>query len=154
VDRRSIPIHLAVLILVASLSACAFDRTQVNEQYLGMDTSSIEVGKTTWREVIRELGPPSPTVSTENPLEYVSLRHLKYSSTDRRSTSFLFGYLLIMNFDWSDQQPVEELIVEFDDNGVVSGVWRTYNDTIRPPLQGEGSREEQVTYDHSGGDGQ
>lgn len=146
-------IRLVALVALLSLSACTFSKIQVNKSLKDMDVSSIEVGETTWREVLRTLGPPAPTGDQENPLKNASARHLKYVFFESKYTAFLFGYIAILRFDWTDDQSVRELLVEFDEDGVVSGIFRTTNDTIWRPLQGEGSRDPQVNEDLSKGAG-
>ena len=92
-------------------------------------TDFIEIGQTTFLEVLRELGPP-----TSRP----SRRHLKYTATDRRTCGFRLRVMfLLLPFKWSDEQRAEELQVEFDPDGVVSGVYKSWMNSVRPPLQGE-----------------
>lgn len=123
-------ILLSLVILAAP--GCSFQRTVRNDGVRDLDPSFIEVGKTTWLEVFQELGPPTGLPS---------LRYLKYTATDRRTSLFRLRLLfLVLPFRWSDQQRVEELLVEFDSGGVVSGVYKSWMNTVRPPLQGEESR--------------
>jgi hypothetical protein len=119
---------VACLLLVAG-SGCTLQRTVTNWRVRDLDPSFIEVGRTTFLEVLRELGPP-----TSRP----SRRHLKYAAIDERTCRFrLRALFLMLPFRVSDKQRVEELQVEFSPDGVVTGVYKSWMDVVRPPLQGE-----------------
>ena len=132
----SLRARLLVVLAGSLLTGCSFHRIVINDGVRYLDPSFITVGETTWRDVLKEFGPPR----TGAPSLTSSLRHLKYSCVDTRVTRLDLAYWLHLPFNWSDEQEVDELLVEFDEKGVVSGVFRSGGDTIRPPLQGEGSR--------------
>lgn len=158
----SLRARLLVVLAGSLLTGCSFHRTVVNDGVRYLDPSFITVGKTTFREVLKEFGPPRtwrtdmgqlgpPLAGPDNlgdfgvPSPTSSIRHLKYSCADTRVTRLDLAYWLHLPFNWSDEREVEELLVEFDEKGVVSGVFRSLRDTIRPPLQGEGSRLPLIT---------
>ena len=126
------------------VTGCSFHRTVINEGVRDLDPSFIVVGKTTWLEVLKRFGPPNSDPST---------RHLKYTCSDSRSTEFEGGYVLQLPYLWSDDQLVEELLVEFDTRGVVSDAYRIKRHVVRPPFQGEGSRQATVTTQLARGSG-
>jgi len=135
---------LLLLLLLAALiqlTACSFHKSITNDWVRDLDPSSIEVGKTTQFEVLDILGPPAPTSTTDRATKNVSARHFKYSCWETRTCGIVVGYILVLPFSWNDQREVEELVVEFDDNGIVSDLYRVKDDCIWQPLQGEGSRE-------------
>ncbi|MHC4943753.1 MAG: hypothetical protein ACYTG7_12120 [Planctomycetota bacterium] len=137
-----------LLVTVAvTLPACVFERVHVNPGVRDLDTSNLKVGETTWREVLRELGPPNMTTPQDNPLKNISKRHLKYAFRDSKTTSFMLFYLLLLTFSWEDSHPVHELLIEFDEKGVVSGIFLSTTDTIWTPLTSEDSREPGVRKD-------
>ncbi len=140
--QHSLRVLLLALALGFSASGCTWARIVVNERVKTLDPSFIVEGQTTWREVLRRLGPP-----TSQPSD----RSLIYSSSDQRVTEFGGGLFLWLPFHWSDQQQVYALLVEFDDNGVVTGVYRTERGTIRPPFQGERKRRPATTTRIEGG---
>jgi hypothetical protein len=140
-------VFFLLVVVAVTMPACVFERIQSNPGVRDLDTSNIKVGETTWREVMRELGPPNMTAPTDNPLKYVSKRHLKYAFRDGKTTSFILFYLLMMTFSWEDGHPVHELLIEFDEKGVVSGIVLSTTDTIWAPLESDASREPRVTRD-------
>jgi hypothetical protein len=146
-----IALFVPLIVVFLLLPACTFKRTWVNNGVRHMDTSFIEVGETTWQEVVRELGPANPSAALENPLKNVSSRHLKYVFTENKTTQFILPILVLIIFEWHDQHPVRELLIEFDEAGKVTGVYLTTGDTLWRPVEGEDSRAPQVTEDLTGG---
>ena len=131
------------LVLSMLASGCTWSRVETNPGIRSLDTSFIVVGKTDWREVLRKLGPP------DVPLK--NLKAFHYKARDRRLTGLLIGYWIFLPFQWGDTQRVTEILIECEDDGRVSSVVRSTRDTIRPPLQGQGSRESIVTEIDMGG---
>ena len=127
----------AAMVACVLLSGCAFHRTVINEPQRNLDVSSIEVGKTTWREVFQILGPP------DVPLK--DLRHFHYRSIDQRLTIFRITFYLFLPWRWYDRQVVDEIMIELDENGIVSDLVRGTRGTVRPPLQGEAKRSPSAT---------
>jgi hypothetical protein len=124
-------------------AGCAWSRIETNTRLSSVDTSSIEVGTTHWREVLRTIGPP------DVPLK--DLRHFHYKSRDQRLTGFKIGWFLFLPFQWSDRQRITDILIEFGKDGLVASISKTTRDTIRPPLQGSSSRESMVTEVDMGG---
>ncbi len=145
---RPILIFLAGALL---LTGCSFRRTVVNAQFRQIDTSFIQVGKTTADDVLRQLGPPAPFASPAENAGLISDTHLRYACLETRDTKFFISYFLILPFRWADTQTIDELLIEFDPaTGAVSRVNRTRRATIRPPLEFADSRPELISEDLTG----
>jgi len=147
-------ILLATVVLLAGLPACSWNRTVANPEYRNINPSFIKVGQTTQREVIRKLGPPGLPKDEKKLVEFFSARHVKYVTYEDRCTVFSITFFVFLPFTWCDMQNVSELLVEFDEQGVATGVYRTTRHTIRTPLDDEDDREPQIVEDlarrHSG----
>ena len=148
---RRPPLRIALLALALVLAGCSFHRTVSNRAVSELDTAFIEVGRTTWLDVLRRLGPPAATSTWEIVSRPLTQRHLRYECTESRRTALDLSYILELLFVWSDSQRIHELLIEFDDRGRVSSVHRRRRHTIRPPLEGEGSRPEAETRTLLGG---
>ena len=105
-----------------------------------MDLSTIEIGRSTWLDVLRLLGPPGPSFEERVGREDLGFDFLKYSSTDLKRIDFDLAYWLQIPFSWSDQQQAMEIMIEFDDAGVVRAVHQTQDHTIWRPWQKEWKR--------------
>ena len=132
-----------LLLVLALLPGCQFDRTVVNPHFVRLDTSSIQVGKTTWLEVLERLGPPTPPNSEAIGREGANLRFFRYPCSDQHQVGFTFPLGLILPFRWSDEVLASDTVIEFDNAGVVKGIYQSGQDGIWPPVQGEDSREPQ-----------
>jgi hypothetical protein len=127
---------LAVGIALAVYSqGCTFERQIVNADRRDVDIAFIETGTTTWLEVVRALGPPDVGLK--------DLRTLMYTSSDHKKVGLRLGMpsLFWLPFNWSDAQRVEELLIELDEDGVVTDVSRSWRDTVWTPLEGEHRRD-------------
>jgi hypothetical protein len=131
----------SILILALVLPACTFEKQIVNSQFRNLDVSFIKVGKTNFYDVIDKIGPPSPVKDLTDNVNLVSDRHLRYICVESRTTQFLFAILLVAPFVWTDQQTIDEIFIEVDQKGFVSGVYRTTRDTVRPPFESSSGRE-------------
>ena len=135
-----------LILLTATLGACTFHRKSYNNNIRSLDVSFIEIGKTNRMDVLENLGPPSVPTDREMVRPGPSLRFFRYYSTEVKEVKFIIGYVLVMPFTWSDREPVYDLMIEFDEKGVVSDVHVAHRDTIWRPLSGESAREpERVT---------
>jgi hypothetical protein len=139
------------IVALACLQACSFHKTITNERITQLDAASISVGKDSHLDVLEKLGPPAPVVATEKALKNVSARHFKYSCWETREARFEIAFMLVLPFVWKDSRAIEELVVEFDDRGIVSDVYRVKGDCIWRPLKGEESREADVLEKSGGG---
>ena len=138
------PAHAAwVLLLAVALPGCQFSRTIVNPQFERLDTSAIQVGKTSWLEVLHILGPPTPPNSEAIGREGATLRFFRYPYSDQHTVGFTWPAGLVLPFRWSDEVLACDTVIEFDEAGIVKGVYQSGQDGIWVPLQGEGSREPQ-----------
>lgn len=145
--KRTFFVALTVAALLSMLSGCTFSKMVVNPGHQNLDTSFIKVGETTAYDVLNELGPPAPVTDQSENVRFVSARHLRYITYEEKTTRFLFAIGLVTPFEWTDGQVVEELLIELDEGGHVSNVYRTLRDTIRPPLEKEKDREPLVFED-------
>jgi hypothetical protein len=127
--------------LTATLGACTFHRTTFNGHVKSLDLTAIEIGKTNRLEVLEILGPPSVPSDREIARPGPSQRFFRYYCAENKEVKFLFGHFIVLPFLWTDQQPIYDVMVEFDENGVVSDLHVAHRDTIWRPLAGESSRE-------------
>jgi hypothetical protein len=137
---RALKCVLAIAALVPFCLACSFERQVVNAQFRDLDVSFIKIGKTSFYDVIDHIGPPSPVKDLNDNVNLVSDRHLRYICVESRTTSFLFAILLVAPFQWTDSQTIDEIFIEVDQKGLVSGVYRTMRDTVRPPFESSEGR--------------
>lgn len=121
-----------------ALSGCAWERTVVNSRAKDLDTSFIELGKTNFREVLREMGPPDVPIK--------DIRTFHYRRADSRTSIFRIAYFVFLPFIWADDQRVVDTLIEMDERGVVTDVVRSTRDSVRPPFEtGANRRPETVT---------
>lgn len=135
--RRSLAPFVAALLSSTFLSGCVFQRSVINAGNRNLDLSFIEVGKTTFEEVLENLGPPDIPIK--------NLRTFQYRSGERRTSMFRIMYFVFLPWAWYDEQVTEKVLIELDEKGVVSNVARSTLGTIRPPLEGEDDRAPQDT---------
>ena len=110
------------LLLALALSAgCTFRRATVNDYVRDLDTSWIKPGVTTRDDVIARLGvSPSDKEGggvTENSFRWIC--------SDSRGDIFEFGYILTPTFARTRRHFAEDILILFDDRGVVKLLSRT-----------------------------
>jgi hypothetical protein len=140
------PVALALLV-----SACAFERTVVNEGVEKLDPRGIVAGQSDRLDVLQQLGAPPEQSVEEIGIRAVARDYLAYQVFERRC--FRIGFdsiLLITPFRWCFADYPYRLAVEFDENGIVSGVYTTRRDMIWPPFQSEADRPAPTTVQLSG----
>lgn len=138
--------------LALTLGACAFERTVVNEGNRDLDPSGIVAGRSDLTDVVAELGIPLPDVPEEIGTRVLSANYLNYRVFDERC--FRIGFervLLVTPFRWCYGDHTYELAVEFDDAGIVTGVYETRRGMIWPPFQSEADLPPPETVVLSGG---
>jgi hypothetical protein len=148
-------IGLVVVVVPAWLpsAGCTFHRIVVNEHVRMLDPSSLKVGETTWTEAIRELGVPV-SANTPQKLLRVELnqRSLRYTSAESRAVRLGIPLMYaVLPLRWSDTQNTLELLLEFDEDQRLTGVYETYEETIWPPFTSEPKRKPPVTRTILGG---
>jgi hypothetical protein len=134
------------------ISGCAFERTVVNEGTRDLDPSGIVAGRSDRLDVVQKLGVPLPDVPEEIGTFVLGKDYARYAVFEQRC--FRIGFeqiLLITPFRWCFEDHPYELAVEFDDNGIVTGVYETRREMIWPPFQDEADRPQPVTVQLSGG---
>jgi hypothetical protein len=93
-----------------------------------------------------QLGVPPEKSVEEAGIRSVGRDYLSYTVFEERC--FRIGFdqvLLITPFRWCFADHPYQLAVEFDDHGIVSGVYATRRDMIWPPFQSEEDRPGPVT---------
>ena len=133
------------------ISACAFERRVVNEGMRDLDPSGIVAGRSDRIEVIKQLGVPLPDVPEEIGTLLPGKDYVNYAVFERRCFRIGFERLfLVTPFRWCFADYPYELAVEFDDRGIVTGVYETRREMIWPPFQDEADRPPPVTVELSG----
>lgn len=130
-----------LILLTATLGACTFHRKSYNHHTQSLDVSFLEIGKTTRMDVLENLGPPTVPSDREIVRPGPSPRFFRYYVAEEKETKLVLAYFLALPFAWSDREPVYDLIVEFDEKGVVSDAHLARRETIWRPLSGESARE-------------
>ena len=144
------------LVLLASLLAtgCTLHRTVVNERMLRLDLSNLRIGETTWIGALEELGPP---VSANTPQQLlraqIDERTLKYVAAESKTIGLMVPVIVgVLPFRWSDLQNTRELLLEFDENHKLTGVYETRREAIWRPWAKAPKRKAPVTRTILGGD--
>lgn len=142
---------LALIWLALAVSACAFEKTVLNEGVQNLDASGIVAGRSDRLDVLRQLGAPPEDSVEEAGTRVVGRDYLNYAVFEERC--FRIGFeqiLLITPFRWCFADYPYELAVEFDENGIVTGVYQTRRDMIWPPFQSEANLPRPVTTELTG----
>lgn len=116
-------IRLAVLFLTLSAFAggCRFAREIVNPHVRDLDTAWIQPGRTTRAEVVDRLGMP-PTVRELGGVRKDSFR---WTCCDTFTRTLEAGYIVTPTFERGHERFAEDILIRFDDRGVVTLVSRT-----------------------------
>jgi hypothetical protein len=133
------------------ISGCSFERTVVNEETKNLDPAGIVAGRSNRLDVIKQLGVPLPDVPEQIGTLLPGKDYVKYAVSEQRC--FRIGFeriFLITPFRWCFKDYPYELAVEFDDDGIVTGVYETRREMIWPPFQDEADRPPPQTVELSG----
>jgi len=124
--------------LLATSVGCAFERVVTNEGVRNLDLSNIVVGETDRLGVIRELGLPPADLPEEIATRGIARDYLRYGVFESRCFRIGFDAILIITpFRRCSRFRSYELGVEFDEQGIVSGVYEMRRDGVWPPFGGE-----------------
>lgn len=115
---------LLPIALVVALSGCHFSREVVNAHVRDVDTAWIEPGKTTREDVVARIGLP-PTIKHMGGVKKDSFR---WVMVDTNSRGCQVGYVLTPTFEKAIEHYAEDILVRFDEKGVVTLVSRTRSD--------------------------
>ena len=118
---RSLLIFLFAAFL---LGGCKIARDQVNLHVREIDTSWIEPGVTTRRQVIDRIGIPPAAKG----LGGVTADTFRWTLHDRYTATLEAGYIVTPTFELSRAHFAEDILVKFDESGKVSLVSRTESD--------------------------
>jgi hypothetical protein len=129
-------IHQRVLpLVVAALTCgCAFSRLQINERNKLIDLDKVQVGQTTYMDVLREFGPPGPISVDRDAVNSISKHHLRYITIDARTSRFVFPVWVILPFVWNSTNATHDTLIEFDEEGKVTHATQIRWDNIWRPL--------------------
>lgn len=144
--------HAVALVALALLvSSCAFERTVVNEGVEKLDPSGIVAGESSRLDVLQQLGAPPEQSVEEIGIRAVARDYLAYQVFEQRCFRIGFDNILVITpFRWCFADYPYRLAVEFDENGIVDGVYVTRRDMIWPPFQSEADRPAPTTVQFSG----
>lgn len=132
-------------------SSCAFERTVLNEGVEKIDTSGIVAGETSRTEVLMTLGAPPVNSIEAAGTRTIDKDYFSYAVLDRRCFRFGFEELwLITPFRWCSTAYPYRLAVEFDEDGVVSGIYKTRRENIWRPFESDQHRRPPVTTEVAG----
>ena len=115
---------LIFLFAACFLGGCKIARDQVNLHVREIDTSWIEPGITTRRQVIDRIGIPP----TAKGLGGVTADTFRWTLYDRYTGTLEAGYIVTPTFELSRAHFAEDILVKFDESGKVSLVSRTVSD--------------------------
>lgn len=102
---------------------CTFSRSVVNPHHARHDTSWIVPGRTTRAEVVERFGLP-PTGKDGSGVKEGSLRYL---TADEKTGRLEIGYIITPTFEIARERHRHDILITFDDDGVVTLVSRTKN---------------------------
>jgi hypothetical protein len=130
------PIRQGVLLLVLGtfLCGCSFSRLEINEHNKLVDLNKIQVGKTSYMDVLREFGPPGPVSIDRDAVNSISRYHLRYTTIDSRTSRFTIPVWLILPFLWNSTNTTHDTLIEFDDEGKVTHATQIHSGNIWRPL--------------------
>jgi len=132
-------------------SACAFERTVVNEGVERLDPASLVAGQSDRLDVLRRFGAPPEKTVEEAGTRSIARDYLAYQVYERRCFRVGFEQLLLITpFRWCFSDYPYRLAVEFDEDGIVSGVYTTRRDMVWPPFQDPADRPPPATVQISG----
>jgi len=126
---------VVIAVLAALLAGCTFHRSVTNAYVRDIDTSWIRPGETTFFEVVDRIGLP-PMIQGVN--GYTS-DALHYVCLDSFEGKFEAGYIVTPTFSRAHESDGEDILITFDDAGVVQLVSRTR--MKRTPVEGGQSVE-------------
>ena len=112
---------LALMALAAVCAGCHFRREVVNAHVRDIDTSWIEPGRTTRADVAARIGMPSAVGRAGG----VRKDAFRWVMVDTREQGLEVGYVLTPTFERGVERHAEDILVRFDDRGVVTLVSRT-----------------------------
>jgi hypothetical protein len=143
--------RLGVLGAALLVSACAFEKTVLNEGNRNLDASGIVAGRSNILDVVQQLGVPVPDVPEEIGARLVSSNYLNYTVFEQRCFRIGFDQIFVITpFRWCYADHPYELAVEFDDAGTVTGVYETRKGMIWRPFQSESDLPPPKTVELSG----
>lgn len=112
---------LQSLFIATALTGCSFSRSVVNGHVRDIDTSWIEPGRTTRDEIIRRIG-ASPSMKEGGGITPNAFRWVMSDSFTGRLE---VGYVVTPTFERGTMHFAEDILVLFDDAGVVTLLSRT-----------------------------
>lgn len=117
---RLLPYVFASLVLCG----CQISRHQTNPHIRDIDTSWIQPGETTRRQVIDRIGIPP----AGKDLGGVTADSFRWTLHDRRTGALEIGHILTPTFEFSHTHSAEDILVKFDSDDKVALLIRTVSD--------------------------
>lgn len=112
----------AAVALALTASGCGFSRSVVNPHCRDLDTSWIIPGETARAEVVARLGMPPTAINGGGGVRKDTMR---WVSLDGFTGRFEAGYIVTPTFEVSREHHRHDILVRFDDAGIVKLVSRT-----------------------------
>ena len=112
---------ITLVLFVSTLAGCRFSRVTVNDFVRSLDTSWIEPGTTTREDIRKRLGmcPSSREGGGITPDSY------RWVAIDSHIETLEAGYIVTPTFERGTTHFAEDILILFDDRGVVSLLSRT-----------------------------
>ena len=107
--------------LLIAFTGCRFYRAVVNEYVKDLDTSWIRPGVTTRQDVISRMGVCPSTKEGGG----ITPNSFRWICSDTFTGTLEAGYIVTPTFERSDRHYAEDILVLFDDRGVVKLLSRT-----------------------------
>lgn len=125
----------ALLTLLALVAGCTFHRSVTNAYVKDLDTGWIRPGETTFTEIVKRLGLP-PMMQGVNGYTSDALHYVCLDSFEGKLEA---GYIVTPTFSRAHECDGEDILITFDEAGVVKLVSRTR--MRRKPIDGSPSVE-------------
>lgn len=109
------------LVATLPLGGCTFSRAVVNPEVRDIDTSWIVPGKTTRRDIVARIGFP-PHVRE---LGGVKPNSFRWTTYDLSTRTLAAGYIVTPTFEKGHERFAHDILVCFDERGVVTLLSRT-----------------------------
>ena len=118
------------LVATLPLGGCTFSRAVVNPEVRDIDTSWIVPGKTTRRDIVARIGFP-PHVRE---LGGVKPNSFRWTTYDLSTRTLAAGYIVTPTFEKGRECFAHDILVCFDEHGVVTLLSRTEAVDGRPRI--------------------
>lgn len=115
-------LYLFALLLLFATGGCLFSRQIVNPHVRDLDTSWVKPGITTRAEIVDRLGLPPISSTGEGGISEDSFR---WRCHDSFTGTLEVGYIVTPTFELARSWNAEDILIKFDEEGVVCFISRT-----------------------------